>query len=186
MHRRDVTFGLAALGAGMPVPAFANKDDDGPALLNPYGRISLRIATRQVLLSALIIATSTQALGFDLRREFPQFSENRSDLGGLLGGLTRPLLSERLARAALIGRLVLLRSTLFVLPGEEDFVLPALITLANRDLSWDVKRKAKAVSLSSIPGAAELMGMTSVGNAYANRKELILMVRPTLTREPDA
>jgi hypothetical protein len=186
MHRRDVTFGLAALGSGLAAPALANKDDDGPALLSPYGRISLRTATRQVLLNTLIIATSTQALGFDLRAEFPQFNENRANLGRLLGGLTRPTLSDRLATMALVGHLVLLKSALYILPGEEDFVTPALVTIANQNLSWDVKKKPRSVSLSRIPALSDLFARKAVGNAYGNRKELILMVRPTITREPDA
>jgi hypothetical protein len=189
MQRRDFTCAmLAGALCGLPVPLAANLDrDDRDRLLMPPTRVRLLIGTQAVLVSWFLVVNPGGFLGLDLRTEVPHYRENRVDAGALplIGGLFRPTLAQRLAGAALVGPVHLFRSMLVLNPAA---ALPdrARTVIAHRSESWEPPGRPRKVALRDLPGLGHLFAGSPVGAAYAKGRDLLVIVRPTLVREPTA
>ncbi|NNK77095.1 MAG: hypothetical protein HKP40_00140 [Litoreibacter sp.] len=191
MHRRQVTTGLLASGLAAPpivgpTSALAsqeqdNKDND-PRFAQ-FAPIKLRVATGLVLVSWFLIFASGNWWGIKLSGEHPQFNENRVGLGGLLGGLTRPTIDERLKNAQLMGALFLMGNSLLMFPTTRRARWNMEIILAHRALSWDPKLAASLVSLGTLTPQAARARSTQIGLVYlVAATTLLLLANPVLNK----
>lgn len=191
MHRRAFNLSLCAatIAAGglMPLSSEANKgrqkkDSSAPAT----GHVSVSIDGRQVLISAVLISTPRQTLGVTLDRAIAQFDEGRLDLGRLplIGQFTRPTLQKRLAAAQPLGKVVLVGRALVLVPDVRDLPPTQSVLIAHRDKSWEVPSAPRPVRLSGLPVLGDLMKYRERGRGYVSGNSLMILVRPTLVREP--
>jgi hypothetical protein len=191
MDRRSVVAGLVGSAVvaveGLSGGAAANpaKTDRESRGLAPYGRAWVSANGRQIYLTVVIIATNTaETPGIDLRLDLPQFNENRSNLP-ILGGLARPTVEDRLAASRPVGRLVMAGSALILIPSGQGFRPPGRSVLVGDDISWDINKPFRPVSVTGLPLFQDLIGRRPVGAAFESKKSLLLVVRPSIIGQLD-
>ncbi|MFY0691993.1 MAG: hypothetical protein JXR14_08765 [Paracoccaceae bacterium] len=191
MHRRQFTTGLIASGLAAPpivgpTSSLASQEQDykdNDPRLAQFGPIKLRVATGLITLSWFLIFASGNWWGIKLSGEHPQFNENRVGLGGLLGGLTRPTIDERIKTAQVMGALFLMGNSLLMFPTTRRARWNMEIILAHRALSWDPKLAASIVSLGTLTPQAARAKASQVGVVYLiAATTLLLLVNPVLNR----
>lgn len=185
MNRRDVNrtlfaAGLAASGLALPTLSKAEfKNDRGPRDVE-FGRILLELDWTRTILTWILIWNGQQFLGLDVRQPVRQYTENRGRLGGGsgLGSFTRPLIMDRIKQAQPMGKTVLLKSLLIVIPDYDDIKPPKKTIVGHRSLSWEPPGKPRPVQLSNTPSQSVLDSLPEVGAAYEMKGDMIIMVPP--------
>lgn len=189
MDRRDFSklAGSGILAAPMliragPVsanPIQNNEEGDG-SRLEPFGRLFYRGQGARVLLTGLILLSVSGLWFANVQQGAPQFNENRIATSGLLGGLTRPTIDERIARAQLIGTVVLFQTNLVGLLNPELALAQARFSalVVHRQISWEVSRMARANALSGLPALNDLRLLTIIGTLYLLGQTIMMILPP--------
>ncbi len=84
--------------------------------------------------------------------------------------------------------MVLLRSMLIMLPLAAEFKPPRRVAIAHRNLSWEPQDQFRPVKMGNLPGLPALSALPVIGSAFLSpkgRKELLIVIRPSVVSEPD-
>jgi hypothetical protein len=185
MDRREFSKGILATGLAAPAllgstSAFANRD--GEEKLSRLGRVQLQLAATVVVMTYLVVLNQRGLLGISLLNPMPQFNENRAK--GVLGLLGRPTLDTLMLTATLAGLVYQLNKVLYVVPQGPD--IPASkVLLTHRELSWEPSGKLAPVETTTIPAFKNLPVLgRAFRTRHQDRSSLMVLIRPTLVREP--
>ena len=176
---------LAAPALIHPKQAFSNplEDKEEQARLAEAARPIIRHAARNVVLKWFLIHSGTSWIGLNLARDFRQYDEKRSSLGGLLGGFQRPTVRQRLKGAEFLGTVFLLNSSLVMLPNTRIDFRQFEYSLYHQYLSWDLDAAFEIVNLGSRTPEDIRKEAQQIGEAYAAVGTLImLMINPVTGR----
>ena len=110
-------------------------------------------------------------------------NERRVNLGGLLGGLTRPTIKARLADATLLGSLYLLQNSLILLPNRQINAARFEYTLLNRFFSWDLNAAIRVANLGNLSADQIRQQSDSVGDALFASALIYLFIWPVNNRK---
>ncbi len=185
MKRRTFTKGLATgLAAPLiaapvlgPTSALAWKDNDREDMFPARARIALSVLAVTTVLTWILMPGSGGWWGWDGCQDQRHFNERRADLGGILGGLTRPTVQRRLRGADAVGPLLLLNRFLILAPLIEVAAFSLPLFLAHGGTSWDMK-KARAVAPRGMPGLAEIQRLQVIGRLYLAAGLLMALIPP--------
>jgi hypothetical protein len=194
MNRRDFT--RTVLGAGLtgtaltlPVPAFGNLERGRDRLFEgALGRIRLRIAAGQILITWMLIALQGRFFGLDLRQDMPQYREDglgEADTIPLLGGLLRQPLNVQFRGAQAVANVVLFRNMLVLLPFAADMAPPRQVAVAHRSLSWEPGGRVSAVRMKNLPDVPFLTDLPVIGQAFRKprtpaKRDLLVIINPSI------
>ncbi len=153
------------------------------ARLAETARPVIRHAARNVVLKWFLINTGSDWIGMNLARDFRQYNEKRSSLGGLLRGYQRPTVSQRMKLAELVGTIYLVNSSLVMLPDTQLNFKQMEYNLYHQYLSWDLEAALKIVQLGDRTPEDIRKEAKQIGAAYALAGTLImLMINPVTGR----
>ena len=195
MDRRNaskliLTGSLAAPTLIRPSSLLANPLErlDEDARIAEAARPVIRVAARRVVLEWFAVRTLRGWSAMNLQREFRQHNERRASLGGILGGLQRQTVDQRLKTAQIVGSLYLLNNALFMLPlasfnvkAFEANLRKMEFDLYHEYLSWDLEAAFRVAQLGnrtpeSIRRQATLVGVVFLATTFS----MMLMVNPVL------
>lgn len=183
-----LTGSLAAPVVIRPSSLLANplKDLNESARIAEAARPVIRVAANRVVLEWFIVRTLNGWSAMNLQREFRQHNEKRASLGGLLGGLQRMTVDQRLKTAQVFGTIYLLNNAIFLLPlasvnprAFEANLKKMEFHLYHQYLSWDLEAAFKLTQLGNRSAESIRQEAKEVGAAYlATAISIMLMINP--------
>ncbi len=183
MDRRRFTKGglLTALAAPPilgPTSALGSNLDESDARIAEFAPITLRLAARAVVLQWFVIGLGNSFVAMNVAGEQRQHNERRSRLGGLLGGLARASVEDRLKGATVLGGLYLFQNSLILLPDSKINHTKLEYTLYHRYFSYDLDAAFRVAKLGNMSADQIRQQSTSVGAAMIVGALVSLLISP--------
>ncbi len=146
----------------------------------------IRIAAQRVVLEWFVVRTLGGWSAMNLQREFRQHNEKRASLGGLLGGLQRQTVEQRLKGAQAFGAIYLLNNAIFMLPlstinpkAFEANLKKMEFDLYHQYLSWDLEAAFRVAQLGNRSAESIRKEAREVGVAYlVSALSIMLLINP--------
>ncbi|MEM9435005.1 MAG: hypothetical protein AAGA12_13865 [Pseudomonadota bacterium] len=175
-----VLSGLAAPAIVGPSSVWSKQLSEDDAKIAEFAPITLRLAAQVVVLQWLIVNVGNSFVAMKIAGDQRQYSERRSRLGGLLGGLARPTVEDRLKNATLLGGLFLVRNSLVLLPNSAIDYQKLEFIIYHRYLSWDVDAAFRVANLGNLNADQIRAQSDPIGAAMLTSAVVALLISPVL------
>ena len=157
-------------------------DGDSDDVLDVIQQLNMQFpGIGRILVTGIIVMLATGAIFYrDVSQGARQHDENRVATQGILPGLFRPTIAERLQGAQTIGTVHLFGTFLICIlsAGVSAQLMRNQLLVTHRQLSWEVGRLSAVNAISGLPPLSDLRLLRIIGTLYLVQQALLMILPP--------